>query len=69
MEIPKSVPIKEDFPIRTYNKSVMEQQNLMIEQILKDLYISDRRMEYCIVTLLLIPIGAHASGLLGESPK
>lgn len=41
---------------------------LMIEQMLKDLYISDN--EWSIVLLRYFnPIGAHKSGLLGEEPK
>ena len=41
---------------------------LMIEQILKDLYVSDN--EWSIVLLRYFnPIGAHKSGLLGEEPK
>lgn len=41
---------------------------LMIEQMLKDLYISDN--EWSIVLLRYFnPIGAHKSGLIGEEPK
>lgn len=41
---------------------------VMIEQILKDLYISDN--EWSIVPLRYFnPIGAHSSGLIGEDPN
>ena len=41
---------------------------LMIEQMLKDLYVSDN--EWSIALLRYFnPIGAHKSGLLGEEPK
>lgn len=41
---------------------------LMLEQMLKDLYVSDN--EWSIVLLRYFnPIGAHKSGLIGEEPK
>ena len=63
---PKTVPIKEDFPLSTTNP--YGSTKLMIEQILNDLYISDN--EWSIVLLRYFnPIGAHKSGLIGESPN
>ena len=63
---PKTVPIKEDFPLSTTNP--YGSTKLMIEQILNDVYISDN--EWSIVLLRYFnPIGAHKSGLIGESPN
>ena len=63
---PKSVPISEDFPLSTTNPYVSTK--LMIEQILRDLYISDN--EWSIALLRYFnPIGAHESGLIGENPN
>ena len=41
---------------------------LYIEQILKDLYISDNTWDICILRYFN-PIGAHESGLIGEEPQ
>lgn len=63
---PKSLPIKEDFPLSTTNP--YGSTKLMIEGILKDLYISDN--EWSIAVLRYFnPIGAHESGLIGENPN
>lgn len=63
---PKTVPIKEDFPLSTTNP--YGSTKLMIENILKDLYVSDN--EWSIALLRYFnPIGAHESGLLGEDPN
>lgn len=63
---PKTVPIREDFPLSTTNP--YGSTKLMIEQILNDVYISDN--EWSIILLRYFnPIGAHESGLIGESPN
>lgn len=63
---PKTVPIKEVFPLSTTNP--YGTTKLMIEQILKDLYVSDN--EWSVILLRYFnPIGAHKSGKLGESPN
>ena len=63
---PKTVPIKEDFPLSTTNP--YGSTKLMIENILRDLYVSDN--EWSIALLRYFnPIGAHESGLLGEDPN
>ena len=63
---PKTLPIKEDFPLSTTNP--YGSTKLYIEGILKDLYISDN--EWSIAVLRYFnPIGAHESGLIGENPK
>lgn len=62
---PKTVPIKEDFPLSVTNP--YGRCKLFIEEILNDLYISDK--EWNIVLLRYFnPIGAHKSGKIGESP-
>lgn len=63
---PKSLPIKEDFPLSTTNP--YGTTKLMIEQILKDLYISDNSWAIAVLRYFN-PIGAHASGLIGENPN
>ena len=63
---PKTVPIREDFPLSTTNP--YGSTKLMIEQILNDVYISDN--EWSVILLRYFnPIGAHESGLIGESPN
>jgi len=63
---PHTVPIKEDFPLSTTNP--YGSTKLMIENILQDLYVSDK--EWSIVLLRYFnPIGAHKSGLIGEDPN
>ena len=41
---------------------------LFIEQILKDIYISDDTWNICILRYFN-PVGAHKSGLIGEEPQ
>ena len=63
---PKTVPIKEDFPKSATNP--YGQTKVMVEQILNDVYTSDN--EWSIILLRYFnPIGAHESGLIGESPN
>ncbi len=63
---PKSVPIKEDFPLSTSNP--YGSTKLFIEYILKDLYKADPTFNIAILRYFN-PIGAHQSGLIGEDPK
>ena len=64
--IPKTLPIKEDEALSTTNP--YGTTKLMIEQILKDLYVSDN--EFSIAVLRYFnPIGADKSGLIGENPN
>ncbi len=63
---PKEVPIKEDFPLSTTNP--YGSTKLMIEQILRDLYISDDRWSIALLRYFN-PIGAHKSGKIGEDPN
>lgn len=63
---PKSLPIKEDFPLSTTNP--YGTTKLMIEQILNDIYLSDKDFSIAVLRYFN-PIGAHKSGLIGENPK
>ncbi len=63
---PHTTPIKEDFP--TFATNPYGRTKLFIEEILKDLYISDN--EYKITILRYFnPVGAHESGTIGEDPN
>lgn len=63
---PKSVPIKEDFPLGPTNP--YGRTKYMIEEILKDVYVSDN--EWGVILLRYFnPIGAHESGRIGEDPN
>ena len=63
---PKSLPIKEDFPLSTTNP--YGTTKLFIEHILEDLYISNNQWNITILRYFN-PIGADKSGLIGENPK
>jgi len=62
---PKSLPIKEDFPLSTTNP--YGATKLYIEGILKDLYNSDNNWSIALLRYFN-PIGAHKSALIGENP-
>ena len=63
---PDSLPIKEDFPLSTTNP--YGATKLMIEDILRDLYVSNNNWSIAILRYFN-PIGAHESGLIGENPN
>ncbi len=63
---PASVPIKEDFPVHATNP--YGRTKLMIEEILKDLYISDNTWNIALLRYFN-PVGAHESGNIGEDPN
>lgn len=63
---PKTVPIKEDFPLSTTNP--YGATKLMIENMLRDLYHSDNSWSIALLRYFN-PIGAHESGLIGEDPN
>lgn len=63
---PHKVPITEDFPLSATNP--YGRSKLMIEEILKDLYVSDNKMNIAILRYFN-PVGAHKSGLIGENPN
>jgi len=62
---PASVPIREDFPVGPTNP--YGRTKLMIEDILKDLFISDQEWRIALLRYFN-PIGAHESGRIGEDP-
>ncbi len=63
---PKTLPIREDFPLSTTNP--YGSTKLYNEGILKDVSISDK--DFSVIILRYFnPIGAHSSGLIGEDPK
>jgi UDP-glucose-4-epimerase GalE len=63
---PAQIPIAEDLatgkPVNPYGRS-----KLMIEELLKDLALSDPRWSIALLRYFN-PIGAHESGLIGEDP-
>lgn len=63
---PKSVPIKEDFPLSCTNP--YGRTKLMIEEILRDLAVADKEWDIAILRYFN-PVGAHPSGKIGEDPK
>lgn len=63
---PKTVPIREDFPLSTTNP--YGSTKLMIEHILRDLYTSDNDWRIALLRYFN-PIGAHESGRIGENPR
>jgi len=62
---PASVPIREDFPTSATNP--YGRTKLFIEEILKDLYVSDPEFQIAILRYFN-PVGAHESGRIGEDP-
>ncbi len=63
---PASVPITEDFPLHATNP--YGRTKLMIEEILRDLYVSDNDWDIVILRYFN-PVGAHESGTIGEDPN
>lgn len=63
---PASVPITEDFPLKTTNP--YGQSKLMVEDILRDLYKSDDSWKIALLRYFN-PVGAHESGMIGEDPS
>lgn len=61
-------PLKEDFTIGQNVTNPYGQTKAMIEQILKDMCISNNKWN--IISLRYFnPVGAHSSGLIGENPN
>ncbi|MEG1535451.1 MAG: UDP-glucose 4-epimerase GalE [Clostridia bacterium] len=63
---PKSVPIREDFPLSTTNP--YGATKLMIENMLRDIFKADNSMNIALLRYFN-PIGAHKSGKIGEDPN
>ena len=64
--MPKTVPIKEDFPLSATNP--YGQTKLMIEIMLKDMARAFPSLSISILRYFN-PIGVHESGLIGEDPR
>ena len=63
---PHSTPITEDFPLSATNP--YGRSKLFIEEILRDLYISDNSWQVVLLRYFN-PVGAHTSGSIGEDPS
>lgn len=63
---PASLPITEDFPLSATNP--YGRTKLMIEEILGDLFQSNQEWNIALLRYFN-PVGAHASGLIGEDPR
>lgn len=63
---PASLPIREDFPLSATNP--YGRSKLIIEDILRDLVLSDGSWQVALLRYFN-PVGAHASGLIGEDPN
>lgn len=63
---PASVPIFEDFSLTATNP--YGKTKLMIEDILRDLYVSDKTWNIALLRYFN-PVGAHISGTIGEDPN
>jgi len=62
---PKTVPIREDFPLSATNP--YGRTKLMIEEIFRDLGQADPSLNVALLRYFN-PVGAHASGRIGEDP-
>lgn len=63
---PHKTPITEDFPLSASNP--YGRTKLMIEEILRDLYNSDKTWNIALLRYFN-PVGAHKSGKIGEDPN
>lgn len=63
---PKSVPIREDFPLSCTNP--YGRSKLFIEEILRDLHAADPAWNIALLRYFN-PVGAHESGEIGEDPN
>jgi UDP-glucose 4-epimerase len=63
---PSKMPITEDMPLSATNP--YGRTKLMIEEILRDLYVSDHAWNIALLRYFN-PVGAHASGRIGEDPN
>jgi len=63
---PETTPITESFPLSATNP--YGRSKLFIENILRDLYISDNSWEIVLLRYFN-PVGAHKSGTIGEDPN
>ncbi len=64
--VAKEMPLKEGMPTGAINP--YGRTKLFIEEILRDLYVSDNSWSIALLRYFN-PIGAHKSGIIGEDPK
>ena len=64
---PDHLPLTETHPLRTTNP--YGQTKLVIEQMLRDLHTSEPQCWRIGILRYFNPVGAHASGLIGEDPR
>ena len=65
---PESMPVSEDMPTGQGITNPYGRSKYFIEEILKDLFISDNSWKIAILRYFN-PVGAHESGLIGEDPQ
>jgi len=63
---PQRLPLREDHPLSATNP--YGRSKLMIEEILRDVFRSDPAWRFGLLRYFN-PVGAHASGLIGEDPQ
>ena len=64
--VPASLPIREDFPLAATNP--YGRSKIMVEEMLRDLVVADPQWRIALLRYFN-PVGAHESGLIGESPS
>ena len=65
---PRKVPVTEDMQTGQGITNPYGRSKYMIEEILKDLFISDKSFKIAILRYFN-PVGAHESGIIGEDPE
>ena len=63
---PASLPIREDFPLSATNP--YGRTKLILEQVLRDIHAADPAFNIALLRYFN-PVGAHASGRIGEDPN
>ena len=63
---PRSVPIREDFPLQATNP--YGRSKLIIEDMARDMAQADARWRVALLRYFN-PVGAHSSGMIGEDPQ
>ena len=63
---PRSVPIREDFPLQMTNP--YGRSKLIIEDMARDMAQADARWRVALLRYFN-PVGAHSSGMIGEDPR
>ncbi|MCW7755080.1 UDP-glucose 4-epimerase GalE [Desulfobotulus sp. H1] len=63
---PRTVPIREDFPLMPYNPYGKTKR--VVEMVLEDVHAADPTWNIALLRYFN-PVGAHESGLIGEDPR